>query len=105
MQLKLGFFSDANVLKNGPEVNPKVWVRLKLGVYGISCPLMRDIFQRFALWVLLNKGVGVRVCVGGGGRFEAKRPPPPRYPCYGQYLQRQLLTFTLLPPWRIRGKT
>ena len=78
MQLKLGFFSDANVLKNGPEVNPKVWVRLKLGVYGISCPLMRDIFQRFALWVLLNKGVGVRVCVcGGGGGLKPKDPPPP----------------------------
>ena len=31
VRLKLGFFSDANVLKNWPEVNPKVRLRLKLG--------------------------------------------------------------------------
>ena len=31
VRLKLGFFSEANVLKKRPEVNPKVRVRLKLG--------------------------------------------------------------------------
>ena len=32
MQLKFAFFSDAIVLKKKPEVNPKVRVRLELGV-------------------------------------------------------------------------
>ena len=32
MRLKLRFFSDANELNKGPEMNPKVRVRLKLGV-------------------------------------------------------------------------
>ena len=32
MRLKLGFFSDANVLNYKPHVDPKVRVRLKLGV-------------------------------------------------------------------------
>ena len=31
VRLKLGFFSDANVQKKWPEVNPKVGMRLKLG--------------------------------------------------------------------------
>ena len=31
MRLKLGFFSDANVLSYKPHVDPKVRVRLKLG--------------------------------------------------------------------------
>ena len=31
MRLKLGFFSDANVLNYKPQVYPKVRVRLKLG--------------------------------------------------------------------------
>ena len=40
VQLELGFFSEANVLKKRPGVNPKVRVRLKLrcglnkGFYG-----------------------------------------------------------------------
>ena len=42
MRLKLGVFSDAKALKNVPEVNAKVGVRLKLGCglnkgfYGIN---------------------------------------------------------------------
>ena len=31
VRLILGFFSEANVLKHWPELNPKVRVRLKLG--------------------------------------------------------------------------
>ena len=31
VRLKLGVFSNSNVLKMCPVVNPKVWVRLKLG--------------------------------------------------------------------------
>ena len=30
VRLKLGFFSNSNVLKICPVVNPKVWVQLKL---------------------------------------------------------------------------
>ena len=32
MRLKLGFFPNSNILKICPVVNPKVGVRLKLGV-------------------------------------------------------------------------
>ena len=31
VRLKLGVLFDANILKNRPEVNPKVMVQLKLG--------------------------------------------------------------------------
>ena len=54
MRLKLGFFSDANVRENGPEVSPKVRVRLTLG-----CGLNKGFYGRLICYLYISLTLGL----------------------------------------------